>query len=152
MITKINLFKESILVPRNLEGRKDKLRQINYKLLQQEIIDGNLTIDDSFDFKAHQVKVKQINGDVDLYLNYIPEWLSTVIINGNFYCSNCNLTSLKNCPQIIKGYFNCSRNELDSLEYGPKEVGDSYWCYSNKVEFTQDYVKSLCDVKNYIIV
>ena len=37
-----NYIKENILVPRNIEGRKEKLQQNNIKLLSQEIIEDEL--------------------------------------------------------------------------------------------------------------
>lgn len=38
MITKLKTYKENILVPRNLEGRLDKLKQKTIKLLSKETI------------------------------------------------------------------------------------------------------------------
>lgn len=140
MITTINEFKKSIneenkgiLIPRNLEGRMTKIYQSNYKLLQQETIEGNLTIDDSFKLIKTQsdIKCKQINGNVTIKLNFIPEWLKNITINGNFNCSYNKLTSLEGCPSTINGYFDCS---------------------DNKTKFTRDDVKKLSKVKGQIIV
>jgi len=118
-------LKDNILIPRNLEGRLDKLKQQNYKLLQQEIIFGNLHIDESFEFNFTNlsIKTKEINGDVFIYLDYIPEWLSDIKINGSFDCNNCNLNSLKGCPKYIDGEFSCSINNLTTLEGCPEFVG-----------------------------
>ena len=49
--------------------------------------------------------IKQINGN--LYLNHanlteLPN-LSNIIINGDFFCQNNKLTSLKGCPKVVKG-------------------------------------------------
>jgi hypothetical protein len=41
---------------------------------------------------------------------------------------------------------------INLLEYGPKEVDGSYYCINNKVEFTEDYVRSICNVKKNIYV
>ena len=51
------------------------------------------------------------------------------IWGGDFSCSECNLTSLKGCPEEIKGDFSCSRNQnLTSLEFGPNIVNGDYRC------------------------
>jgi len=145
--------KENLLVPRNLEGRLDKLKQMNYKLLQQEIIEGYLSIDESFEFTFDNIsiKTKEINGDVRIRLQHIPEWFQNIKINGYFNCSFCNLTSLKGCPKYIKD-FDCSWNKLNSLEFCPEYVGNDFYCYFNKTKFTKEYVRSLCEVKGNIYV
>ena len=127
---------ENLLVPRNLEGRKEKLKQMNIKLLSQEVIDGDLDLDESFmDIDPKFVKINKVNGDV--YLSgqkwtEIPEWLKDVEINGSFCCAFNKLKSLKNCPQKIGSIFDCSFNRLKSLEGCPENVGDFY-CQYNKL-------------------
>ena len=78
---------------------------------------------------------KQLNS-IDLKFN---------IINGDFWCSGNNLTSLKGCPNIIKGNFNCSNNKLTSLEYCPNIVYGNF--YSNNNFLTKD---SLIHISNEI--
>ena len=75
-------------------------------------------------------------------------------INGNFDCGNCeNLTSLKGCPEKVSKGFSCSRCEnLKSLEGCPEKVGRDFYCTQCGVEFTEDDVRSLCDVKGRIEV
>lgn len=74
------------------------------------------------------------------------------IVGGSYYCSNCDITSLKGCPDKIGGYFNASNNPitslkgcpkkikgyfrveycmLTSLEDGPLKVGEEYNCIGN---------------------
>jgi hypothetical protein len=92
----------NILVPHNIEGRKDKMKQILLKKLQQEIIEGDKI---TFEYDLYKdipddlVKVKQINGYVSLKGGWpiIPKWLSNVKINGYFDCSYNHLTTLENC-------------------------------------------------------
>lgn len=127
-------FNENILVPRNLEGRKEKLRQQNIKLLSQDVIEGNLEIDESFDgIPEELVKVKEINGHVRLTTNidYIPSWLKDVKIYGSFECQFNKLKTLENCPQYIGGSFYCNDNKLTSLEGCPKYIGGSFSCERN---------------------
>ena len=107
---------ENILVPLNLEGRKEKRKQINIKLLSQEVIDGNLELDESFmGIDARFVKLKKVIGNVRLFgaqWTEIPEWLKDVEITGSFSCSYNRLTTLKNCPQKIGGSFYCYDNKV----------------------------------------
>lgn len=139
MITSIKEWKrlnENILIPRNIEGRKEKLRQDIIKLLSQEIIENDIDINSSFEgIPLELIKVKEINGDVslDLSINNIPEWLKDVKIYGDFYCSYEKLSSLKNCPQYIESIFNCAFNDLKTLEHGPKYVGRTYNCSHNQL-------------------
>ena len=136
---------ENILVPRNLEGRKEKLKQMNTKLLSQEVIDGYLALDEFFmDIDVRFIKVKKVNGSVSLIgrqCTEIPAWLKDVEIEGYFSCSFNKLTTLQNCPQKIGADFYCSHNKLISLEGCPKNIGVSFYCTNNKVKLElPDYV------------
>jgi len=73
------------------------------------------------------------------------------IIKGNFDCSHNNLKSLKECPKEIKGNFNCIFNKLISLEGSPEKVGGNFYCSNNKVKFTEEEVRSRCNVRGKII-
>ncbi len=75
-----------------------------------------------------------INDEVDLLnlnLNKIPFKFNKV--NGNFFISQNNLTSLHNCPNYISGDLFSNGNKLTSLEYGPEYVGSDYFCDDNKL-------------------
>ena len=159
MITNFKQFNENLLVPRNLEGRKEKLKQIHIKLLSQEVVDGDLNIDESFiDINPKLIKVKKVNGTVRLMgleWKEIPAWLKGVeirddfnclhnkleslegcpeTIERNFYCSYNLLKSLKGCPENIGGNFYCDNNKLTSLQGCPKIIGGGFWCTNNKVK------------------
>jgi hypothetical protein len=54
-------------------------------------------------------------------------------INGNFYCSYNNLTSLVGTPNLVDGDFDCAANRLITLDGGPKSVGGYFSCYSNQL-------------------
>jgi len=136
----------NLLVPRNIEGRKEKLKQLNIRMLSQEVLDGNLVLDESFmGIDAKFVKLKKVNGDVFLRGNQwteIPEWLKNVEIKGFFSCSCNKLTTLKNCPHIIGVHFWCNNNLLISLEGCPETIRGYFDCYGNKVKLElPDYVK-----------
>jgi len=143
MITNFKQFNENLsvnenlLVPRNLEGRKEKRKQMNIRLLSQEVIDGDLDLDGSFmDIDPKFVKLKKVNGYVSLnggQWTEIPEWLKNVEIKGSFICSHNKLTLLKNCPQNIGEDFSCSSNKLTSLEGCPENIGGDFRCVNNKL-------------------
>ena len=73
-------------------------------------------------------------------------------VNNTFSLSGCkNLTSLKNCPDKVGGYFSCSFCfQLDSLKGCPEEVGGYFNCSKCRRKFTEEEVKFLCRVKDYI--
>ena len=146
---------ENLLVPRNLEGRKEKLKQLNIKLLSQEVINGYLDLDESFmDIDPKFVKLKKVNGNVRLsgrQWTEIPEWLKDVEIEGTFYCSFNKLTTLKNCPQKIGGNFWCTFNKLTSLEGCPKTIGGLFICSDNQLESLEgcpEYIGEYFDCHN----
>jgi hypothetical protein len=71
---------------------------------------------------------------VDLYakgLTKLP--LKFNKVNGDFYCSHNQLTSLEGAPNKVNGDFYCSFNQLRSLEVAPKEVNGHFYCYNNQL-------------------
>ena len=96
-----------------------------------------------------------IKGNLDLSnmkLTVLPEILKNVTVDGNFWCGQNKLTSLKNAPSIVVGSFfcghnklttlagspssvgrnfDCSYNDLTSLEFAPTNVGRDFWCGVN---------------------
>jgi len=51
-------------------------------------------------------------------------------VNGDFDCSNNELTSLEGAPRSVEGLFNCANNKLTSLEGAPRKV-DNFNCSGN---------------------
>jgi len=82
-------------------------------------------------------------------LTVLPEMLKDIKVDGDFYCGNNNLTSLKNSPKTVTGVFGCSSNKLISLEGAPKFVGD-FMCRFNPVKFTEKDIRAVCDVKGEV--
>ena len=75
-----------------------------------------------------------IEGDINMsgyYFKEIPD-ISHCIMNGNFFCSDNKLTSLKGAPKKINGDFYCRNNKLTTLEGSPQVSGD-FVCYSNEL-------------------
>ena len=75
------------------------------------------------------------------------------IVNGSFILYGCkNLTSLKNCPDRVYGDFDCSKCiKLNSLDDCPKVVVSNFSCeYCNR-KFTEEEVRSLCEVSKEVL-
>ena len=53
--------------------------------------------------------------------------------DGDFCCSNNQLTSLDGAPKEVGGIFDCSGNKLTSLDGAPKEVGGGFYCEHNQL-------------------
>ena len=91
------------------------------------------------------IKFNKINGNFNcnsINLTSLEGCPATVI--GDFYCNNNKLTSLEHCPTYVQFDFVCSYNQLTSLEGCQTSVGGNFVCHDNKVKFTIQYVKSLC--------
>jgi len=67
----------------------------------------------------------------DLGLNKLP--INFGNVEGDFYCSGNELTSLEGSPKSVGGYFDCSSNKLTSLKGSPKSVGGYFDCYNNQL-------------------
>lgn len=131
---KQTLSNKNILVPRNLEGRKEKLRKERIKLLSQEVIEGDLHIDETFlDVPKELIKIKEITGSVvlSLEIHFIPEWLKDVKIYKDLDISYCKLKNLKNCPRYVGRDFECHHNFLKSLKNCPDFIGRNVFCQEN---------------------
>ena len=73
-------------------------------------------------------------------------------VGDDFYCYNCySLTSLEGAPEKVGGTFDCSYcKSLNSLDGAPKEVRKDFDCRGCKIQFTEDDVKKISDVKGEI--
>ena len=54
-------------------------------------------------------------------------------INSHLYCRNCELISLKGCPNKIGGDFYCNNNQLKTLEFAPTEIDGCFDCSFNQL-------------------
>lgn len=66
-------------------------------------------------------------------LSELPD-LTAVVVEGDFRCSDNELTSLRGCPQTVTGNFYCYSNLLESLEHAPAKVGDGFYCSMNRMK------------------
>lgn len=119
----------NIFIPRRMENRLDKYIRLYIKNGSK----GTLNLQHS-------------------NLTVLPEMLKDITVDGDFYCGNNNLTSLKNSPKTVTGVFGCSSNFLKSLEGAPKFVGENFMCRFNPVKFTEKDIRAVCDVKGYIFL
>jgi len=139
-----------IFVPRRIEGRVERM-------IRLYIRNGS-------------------KGDLDLSrlnLTVLPDILKDISVDGDFFCNGNNLTSLEGAPKTVNGDFGCGHNKLTSLEGSPKSVGGSFYCYNNlltslagapssvgenfycrnnTVQFTEQDVRAVCDVKGEVFV
>lgn len=136
MYTKLKTYNENILVPRNIESRREKLKQDAIKLLGQETIDGDFTIEEwLLDIPEDLIKVKVFNNNLKLYdlrleNNQLPKWLGKVEeVGGHLVCTNCNLKSLVNMPKKVGMLTIDSCYNLISLEGFP-EVNTNITIYN----------------------
>ena len=112
---------------------------------------------DSFGIKNYTIN-DNLTIDVNGYVNLInqsltcfPSFIKFNKVSGDFYCHNNQLTSLEGCPITVGRVFYCSNNQLTSLEGCLKTVGGNFYCHNNKKQFSEEYVRSLCKVKKYIV-
>jgi len=55
------------------------------------------------------------------------------IVDGNFDCSESQLTSLKGCPYHVGRGFNCYGTKITSLEYAPQYIGSRFVCFETRI-------------------
>ena len=112
-----------------------------------------ITVDqiDETNYKDYIGRYVNVKGDVDfegLDLTKLPIRFGTV--GGFFFCDGNKLTSLDGAPEKVGGYFSCADNKLTSLKGAPKVVGGDFYCFGNEVEFTEDDVLKVSNVKGKI--
>jgi len=71
-------------------------------------------------------------------------------VNGSFYCSQNNLTSLEGSPKEVNHNFFCYNNKLTSFKGAPKIIRLGFYCENNKInsfEYFPGYVRYeiICD-------
>jgi hypothetical protein len=99
-----------IFIPRRIEGRVERMIKIYIR-------NGN-------------------KGSLDLQeldLTVLPVLLKDITVDGSFWCSKNNLTSLINSPNFVSVHFYCNDNNLTTLEGAPGRVGDTFWCGGNNL-------------------
>jgi hypothetical protein len=75
-------------------------------------------------FENVKIKIKNLK-QLPLRFNYV---------DGDFDCSNSDLTSLVGCPDEVTGSFICNSNILQDLKNGPLTVGKDYIVKQNDLK------------------
>ena len=127
------------------EGFKAQRREMIEKWLKEYKI-KNYTINDDFTI--------DVDGSIDLFfsknLSEFPDYIQFGVVKGFFKCIHSQLTSLRGCPRKIEKFFDCRYNKLTSLEGAPEEVVGDFVCSYNKIQFTDNDVRKVCDVRGTI--
>ena len=103
--------------------------------------------------KKYVIKDYIINPDGSIDANKVNLYLSGLTklplkfnkVNGYFYCSNNELTSLEGSPVEVNGYFDCCNNEFTSFEFAPKIIRGDFYCECNNIksfEYFPSFVKN----------
>jgi len=102
------------------------------------------------DYRIDKNGYISVNGTVSIPDNWgnLPKYIQFKYVFGDFYISNCKLTTLRGCPIKIKGSFSCDRNNLTSLKFSPIYVGSTFSCAANRKKFTKKEVENVCKVKD----
>lgn len=80
--------------------------------------------DGTIDYGANLNLKKSLNGKIPFKFN---------VVHGNFYCSNCGLTTLEGAPRVIEGSFHCSYNKLRDLKHMPQRIDREIVLYKNEL-------------------
>ena len=130
-INNYKIFEKNLLIPRNVEGRKEKQLQMIYRLLQQDVIDGDLDLDDVQ--ITNLGKVKRINGELNLENNKTLKSLDNLEYVKWLSAEESALEDLGNLKKIEKKLYLRWNKNLKSL--GKLEIinGD-FWATETILE------------------
>ena len=72
-------------------------------------------------------------------------------VGGSFWCNNNKLITLQGASSSVGNRFDCSHNNLTTLQGAPSSTGDDFNCEHNSKKFTEQDVKSVCNVGGDIV-
>ena len=117
-INNYKIFEKNLLIPRNVETRKEKQLKMVYKQLQQEIFDGDLMIESVPITNLGNVKI--INGELDLTDNKTLKSLGDLEkVDERLYLMHSTIEDLGNLKYVglsIYVSFNKTLKSLGNLE------------------------------------
>ena len=121
-------------------GVKKHTNNAEIKAWCEEMSIKNYTINDKGEI--------DVDGKVDLWYKDFKELpYKFGRVKGFFNVYGCkNLISLKNCPHSTFGFSCSSCSQLDSLEGCPKKIKGDFWCMCCQREFTEEEIRSLCQI------
>lgn len=124
-----------------------KIALIKKWLAEKGIENYTIKNDNTIDINGDLVFAKLAHENlISPIIEFLPDYIQFATIYGNFDISGCSLLHLRGCPIKVTESFDCSINELNSLDFCPKYVGGEFVCYNNIDEFTENDVKSRCNV------
>ena len=97
---------------------------------------GLIRVDGKYYDIWHLPKGLVAKGDLDfskMGLDELPD-LSTIRVEGNFYCNGNRLTSLNGAPQFVGGDFCCRGNRLTNFMGAPEKINGELDCSDNWLE------------------
>jgi len=107
----------------------------------------------------HKIKNYKINNDftidvdsdIDLSaysLKSLPLYIKFGTVNGNFFCNNESLTSLRGFPQKIFGLLGLGETKIKSLKSAPTSISNTLFVNSCKYISRDEIIKYLKRAKN----
>ncbi|HDL74808.1 MAG TPA: hypothetical protein ENH06_00260 [bacterium] len=158
-LRRIDIFK--LAIKKELQDKNNvKISTIVNKLISRS--DATKNSDGSYSFTAgidlfalgltsFPIRFKTVKGYFDCAKNNLTSLEgSPQIVTEDFDCFNNNLTSLKGAPQIVKRNFYCYGNNLISLKGIPQIVEGDFYCYNNTIQFTEEDIKAVSNIKGII--
>jgi len=112
-------------------------------------IKGNLNLSGLGLTKLPNLSHVVVDGDFDCSDNQLSTLEgSPQEVGGGFYCHHNQLSTLEGGPQKVGGDFNCDFNQLSTLEGGPQEVGGSFKCYYNQLSTLEGFPRKIGGIVN----
>jgi len=109
---------------RDLENKLTSLNVGKIQVIHNWLNDHNIN-----GYKINDDLTITVSGGVYLaynILNELPYFINFSIVNGDFQCDSCNLTTLRGCPLEVYGSFDCTDNGLNNLDYAPKKITGNF--------------------------
>jgi hypothetical protein len=149
-----SIFSKIKKVDESFERGGDKLNNLGIgkaKLIHDWLKKNNIDIykiNDDFTIDTFEVVNLRRTGD-------FPDYIQFNIAYKNFFCTDCDLTTLRGCPFEVLGMFGCGYNHsLKSFEYVPKHISGNFVCkdfenYENKLDIST--LNNLSNIEGRII-
>ena len=141
----LKIIEEALLKPMS-DDRAHELDAERLKIRLDEIKKHmTLNNDGSYDIKH---RIDYFINIANMNLTKLPMKFNNVGMD--FDCGDNKLTTLEGAPKYVNGSFWCNNNKLTSLEGAPREVTRDFLCFGNTVQFTEEDVRAVCNVKGRI--
>ena len=163
----LKLIEEGLLKPMSdvevKQVDEERLKEVVDEILSRSTknADGSIDVEGIVNFykmnlKELPLKFNKVNGKFYCTYNQLTTLKGAPKdVTLNFYCGSNLLTTLEGGPEKVSGVFDASFNKLTSLEGAPKEVTKDFYClqfqhFTNK--FTVEQVREVCKVGGAVYV